>query len=190
MKKITLFLIVLATSFSFFAQETSEILWKIGASDIDLTINQGDTVTWIWDDQETHNVVSLPQSEEVFKSNDYTGLGQLFPHVFTKIGDFSFICTFHPNTMFGTIHVRVLGIEDEESNKLSIFPNPVFNQLTISSPIIIDKINITNISGKQILKRNIHSNQINIDMSNYRNGMYFIQIESDTNKNTFRIIKK
>jgi len=190
MKKITLFLIILITSFSFFAQNTSEVLWKIGASNIDLTINQGDTVLWVWSDQETHNVVSFPESEEIFKSKDYTGLGQLFSHEFTKIGDFTFRCTFHPDTMFGTIHVRVLGIEDEENKKLSIFPNPVFNQLTISSPIKIKKINITNILGKKILERNIYADKINIDMSNYKNGMYFIQIESDSKKNTYRIIKK
>lgn len=190
MKKITLFLIVLVTSFSFFAQDSSEILWKIGASDINITINQGDTVVWVWSDNLTHTVTSLPSSEEKFDSKDKMGLGITFSHTFTKIGDFPYQCNIHPITMFGTIHVRVLGIEDEEDKKLSIFPNPVFNQLTISSPIQIDKINITNILGKQILKRSIHSKQINIDMSNYRNGMYFIQIESDAKKNTFRIIKK
>lgn len=190
MKKITLFLIVLIISFPFFAQDTSEILWKIGASNSDLNINQGDTVVWVWDDEETHNVVSFPESEEVFKSKDYTGLGQLFPHEFNKIGGFSFRCTFHPDTMFGTIHVRVLGIDGEEAKKLSIFPNPVFNQLTISSPIKIDKICITNISGKKILERKIHADKINIDMSNYKNGMYFIQIESNAKKHTYRIIKK
>ena len=190
MKKNTLFLIILLISLPFFAQNTSEILWEVGASNSELNIEQGDTVIWVWSDQETHNVVSFPDSEEVFKSKDYTGLGQLFPHEFTKIGDFSFRCTFHPETMFGTIHVRVLGIEDEEGKKLNIFPNPVFNQLTISSPIKIDKINITDISGKKLLERNIHADKINVDMSNYRNGMYFIQIESGAKKSTYRIIKK
>jgi hypothetical protein len=190
MKKITLFIIVLATSFSFFAQNTSEILWKIGAPNSDLNINKGDTVIWIWSDNLTHTVTSLPTSKEEFDSKDKIGLGVTFSHTFTKIGDFPYQCNIHPMNMFGTIHVRVLGIKDEEVTKVSVFPNPVFNQLTISSPVIIDKINITNISGKKILERNIHANQINIDMSNYRNGMYFIQIESDVKINTFRIIKK
>jgi hypothetical protein len=92
--------------------------------------------------------------------------------------------------MFGIIQVRVLGIDDEENKKLSIFPKPVVSQLTISSPIKIDKINITNISGKKILERNNHSDKLSIDMSNYRNGMYFIQIVSDAKKDTYRIIKK
>jgi len=190
MKRITFFLIVLATSFSLFAQDTSEILWKIGASNSDLIINQGDTVIWVWSDNLTHTVTSLPNSEEEFDSKDKIGLGVIFSHTFTKIGDFQYRCSIHPDTMFGTIHVRVLGIEDEENKKTSIFPNPVVNQLTISSPIKIDKINITNISGKKVLERNIHADKINIDMSNYRNGMYFIQIESDAKKYTYRIIKK
>ena len=190
MKKFILFLIVFATSFSFFAQNTSEILWRIGASNSDLIINQGDTVTWVWSDNLTHTVTSLPASEEEFDSKDKIGLGVTFSHTFTKIGDFPYQCSIHPTTMFGIIQVRVLGIDDEENKKLSIFPNPVVSQLTISSPIKIDKINITNISGKKIFEKNIHTDKINIDMSNYKNGMYFIQIESDVKKNTYRVIKK
>jgi len=190
MKKITFFLIVLASSFTFFGQNTSEILWEIGASNSDLIINQGDTVTWVWSDDMTHTVTSLPSSEEKFNSKDRIGLGVTFSYTFTKIVDFSYQCNIHPNTMFGTIHVRVLGINDEEDEKLSIFPNPVVSKLTISSPIKIDKINISNISGKKILERNVHSDEININMSDYKNGMYFIQIESDAKKNTYRIIKK
>jgi len=190
MKKITLFLIALVTSFSFLAQETSEILWKIGASDSDLTINQGDTVTWVWSDELTHTVTSLPSSQEEFNSKDKIGLGVTFSHTFTKIGDFPYQCNIHPSTMFGTISVRVLGIEDEKRKKLSIYPNPVFNQLNITSPANIDKIQITNILGKKVLEKSVNTNKINIDMSSHKNGMYFIQIESNTKKNTYRIIKK
>jgi len=190
MKKITLFLILLVTSFSLFSQNTSEILWEIGASNSDLTINQGDTIIWVWSDDLTHTVTSLPNSEEKFDSKDKIGLGVTFSHTFTKIGDFPYQCNIHPNTMFGTISVRILGVEEKKTKKLSIYPNPVFNQLNISSPTKIDKISITNVSGKKVLKKNIHADKIHIDMSNYRNGMYFIQIESDTKKHTYRVIKK
>ena len=190
MKKITLFLIALVTSFSFFAQDTSEILWKTGASDIDLTIDQGYIVIWTWSDLAEHNVISFSDSEEVFESKDMSGLGEAFSHKFTKTGDFSFRCTFHPQTMFGTIHVPVSGIKNEKRKKLSIYPNPVFNHLNISSPIKIEKISNTNVSGRKVLERSIHTDKINIDMSNYRNGMYFMQIESNAKKHTYRIIKK
>ena len=86
MKKITLLLIALVTTFTFFAQDSSEILWKIGASDANLTINQGDTVVWIWDDNLTHTVTNLPESIEKFDSKELTGKGTTFSHTFNTIG--------------------------------------------------------------------------------------------------------
>jgi len=190
MKKITLLLIALVTTFSFFAQNTSEILWKIGASNANLAINQGDTVVWIWDDDLTHTVTSLSESDENFDSKELTGKGISFSHTFNAIGDFPYQCNIHPTTMFGSISVRLLGVNEVEKEALTIYPNPVFNKLIISSPELITKINITNVLGKKVFDRKMHANKLNIDMSGYRNGMYFIQIESDDKINTYRIIKK
>jgi len=190
MKKITLLLIALVTTFSFFAQDTSEILWKIGASNSNLTINQGDTVVWVWDDDLTHTVTNRSESTEKFDSKELTGKGTTFSHTFDTIGDFPYQCNVHPTTMFGSISVRVLGVNDLEKEALTIYPNPVFNKLIISSPQLITKINITNVLGKKVFDRKIHADKLSIDMSSYRNGMYFIQIESGDSINTYRIIKK
>lgn len=190
MKKITLLLIALVTTFTFFAQDSSEILWKIGASDANLTINQGDTVVWIWDDNLTHTVTNLPESIEKFDSKELTGKGTTFSHTFNTIGDFPYQCNIHPTTMFGSISVRLLGVDEVEKEVLAIYPNPVFNKLNISSPELITKINITNILGKKVFDRNIRADKLQIDMSQYKNGMYFIQIESADKIKTYRIIKK
>jgi len=190
MKKITLLLIALVTTFSLFAQNTSEILWKIGASNANLNINQGDTVVWIWDDDLTHTVTNLPESAEKFDSDQLTGKGTTFSHTFNTVGDFPYKCNVHPTTMFGSISVRLLGVDELEKEVLTIYPNPVFNKLIISSPELINKVSITNVLGKKVFDRKIHANKLHINMSNYRNGMYFIQIESGDKINTYRIIKK
>ena len=190
MKKNTLLLIALVTSFSFFAQDTSEILWRINATNTNLTINQGDTVIWTWDDELTHTVTNLPESDEKFDSKELIGKGTTFSHTFNSIGDFRYQCNIHPATMSGNISVRLLGVNDSEKEVLTLYPNPVFNKLVISSPELITRINITNILGKKVFDRKIHADKLNIDMSSYRNGMYFIQIESGDKINTYRIIKK
>lgn len=92
MKKIILLLIALVTSSTFLAQDTSELLWKIGAPNANLVINQGDTVVWIWDDNITHTVTNLPQSTEKFDSKELTGKGIISSHTFTSIGDFPYQC--------------------------------------------------------------------------------------------------
>lgn len=190
MKKITFLLIALVTSISFFAQNTSEILWKIGATNSNITINQGDTVIWTWDDELTHTVTNLFGSLERFDSKELTGKGTTFSHTFNTIGDFPYQCNIHPTTMFGSISVRVLGVNDLDKESLTIYPNPVFNKLIISSPQLITKVNITNVLGKKVYNRNTHTDKLSIDMSSYRNGMYFIQIESNDSISTYRIIKK
>jgi len=190
MKKITLLLITLVTTLSFFAQNTSEILWKSGASNADLIINRGDTVIWIWDDDLTHTVTNLSESAEKFDSKELTGIGTTFSHTFNSIGDFPYQCNIHSTTMFGSISVRLLSANDVEKKVLTIYPNPVFNKLIISSPELITKINITNVLGKKVFDRKVHAEKLQIDMSSYRNGMYFIQIESGEKINTYRIIKK
>jgi len=190
MKKITLLLIALVTTFSFFAQNTSEILWKIGTLNSNLIINQGDTVVWIWDDDETHTVTNLPESTEKFDSKELIGKGTTFSHTFNTIGDFPYQCNIHPTTMHGSISVRLLDINEAAKEVLTIYPNPVFNKLIISSPELITKVNITNVLGKTVFDRKIHTDKLNIDMSGYKNGMYFIQIESGDKINTYRINKK
>jgi len=190
MKKITLLLIALVTTFSFFAQNTSEILWKIGASNSNLVINQGDTVVWVWDDDLAHTVTNLSESAEKFDSKELIGKGTTFSHTFNTVGYFPYQCNIHPSTMFGSINVRLLGVNEVEKEILTIYPNPVFNKLIISSPKLITKVSITNVLGKKVFDRKIHADKLNINMSSFRNGMYFIQIESGDKINTYRIIKK
>lgn len=63
-----------------------------------LTVNVGDTVTFINDDSFTHNVMG-----DTFQSGDITG-GQSWKHTFDTAGTFTYVCTYHPG-MKGTIIV-------------------------------------------------------------------------------------
>jgi hypothetical protein len=44
--------------------------------------------------------------------------------------------------------------------------------------------------GQQLMSKQINSNSAQIDMSNYANGAYFIQVTTDTAMKTVRVIKK
>ena len=68
----------------------------------ELTIKQGDTVTWINKDSATHTVTSLSGNEMDSKQ---LGTGETYSHVFATIGSFDYHCSIH-TMMNGKIIVQ------------------------------------------------------------------------------------
>lgn len=62
-----------------------------------------------------------------------------------------------------------------QKNNLITFPNPTTNLLNLQLPneALIDKVNVTDLSGKIILNQIVITNKINTE--NLANGLYFIQ---------------
>lgn len=73
---------------------------------------------------------------------------------------------------------------------ISIFPNPIKDILTIQNPlnISIEKMTITDLSGKKIMEQNGTTNQINV--SKLSEGMYLLQITSEEKNSTTKFIKQ
>ena len=72
-------------------------------------------------------------------------------------------------------------INDEAfNNQLTIFPNPVKNNLTIKSNnhSIIKNVVILDLLGKEIIK----TQELNINISNLPNGVYLLKIKGENNK--------
>lgn len=84
-------------------------------------------------------------------------------------------------------HGDPVSVEDHPKKSFLIFPNPTKNVLSIESPLSsIDKIEVFDICGKQI-QFDHHSNQI--DLSRFSAGIYFISIESESQKFIHKIVK-
>ena len=63
--------------------------------------------------------------------------------------------------------------ENKEDKDILIYPNPVHNQLTISSPTAINSARVYNSQGKLVLV----TQQNQVDLSNMKNGLYFISVK-------------
>ena len=69
---------------------------------VEIAVQAGETVTWVWDDGGTaHDVVG-----EGFRSELITG--GTFSHTFEDPGTFPFVCSIHPN-MVGSVIVEGSG---------------------------------------------------------------------------------
>jgi len=86
-----------------------------------------------------------------------------------------------------------LSVDENVINTLTIFPNPVSDKLTIKTTNndLPDSYKIYNVLG-QVIKEDFISSQsdLEINTSNYSNGLYFIKITKGNNSATLRFIKR
>ena len=74
------------------------------------------------------------------------------------------------------------------SNSFTLYPNPAQKTLQLQTNTTIDKIIITDLSGKIILEQRQNTNQVNIEQLSV--GMYFIEVFSGDEKFTSKFMKK
>ena len=91
-------------------------------------------------------------------------------------------------TWNGTITVNPgvgLSYTKQQSNKISLFPNPFTSLLKVSS-ISKAELSVFNITGKIILKQHINEGATELDLSSFAAGVYFIRVGAST----YRVIKE
>lgn len=69
-------------------------------------------------------------------------------------------------------------IDEFADNQLIIYPNPTSDYLYIKTNSTLEKVRILNLEGKEIFV----SDQPLIDLSNYENGLYFIELKTEDGK--------
>ena len=85
------------------------------------------------------------------------------------------------NVSFNVENIENIDLYSNDLNNISIFPNPsngMFNVFLNKEEMF--HLTITNASGQVVLKDNIISSK-KIDLSNYTNGLYFMNLVSDFN---------
>jgi len=94
------------------------------------------------------------------------------------------------NDTWGTPLFLLTGVEDFETTSTansSFYPNPVSNQITIRHGKQGNSISIIDLNGKVIRQ---HSNQDQIDISDFPSGIYFLRIGTPKKVITEKFIKK
>ncbi|HEY9115235.1 MAG TPA: endonuclease [Bacteroidales bacterium] len=96
-----------------------------------------------------------------------------------------------------TIPLSWVGIEDVFANgKVSVFPNPVKNQLMISFNSLVNssvEISLADMTGKKLvvneLSANLGENSFSLDLSSVSNGLYILQVTANEQSVRYKIIK-
>lgn len=93
---------------------------------------------------------------------------------------------------FDNIYVsttKILGVNNFESNEVSMYPNPANNSFKIRAANTIDRITIYNSLGQKIQIVSPNKSNETIDVSSFKNGLYLIQVESQGKSVTSKLIK-
>lgn len=85
----------------------------------------------------------------------------------------------------------IASIENKINNELNIkiYPNPVTRTLSVESSKHINSIEVLDISGKSLLRKDINSKETKIDFSVFNSGVYFIRVYSQEGVKAYKIVK-
>lgn len=86
----------------------------------------------------------------------------------------------------------LLSVVNIDLEQLKITPNPVINSFKIQNmenSSATYSLEIFNILGKKVFEKNIINTE-NIDISNFKKGIYFVKILSDRSSRTIKILKE
>lgn len=83
-----------------------------------------------------------------------------------------------------------MSVSDLETVKVSAYPNPVIDQLNISSKQNIQEVRIFNVNGQLVLNTKVNNNATSLNVSSLKTGVYIAQITTDKGTETIKVIKK
>jgi len=87
------------------------------------------------------------------------------------------------------LQVDFAGIEDNENEDFTIYPNPTTGLLNIN---VAEKsrVSLYNINGQLIKTTISNTNLLNWDLSDLTNGVYFLQVENNGTVSTQKVVKQ
>lgn len=85
---------------------------------------------------------------------------------------------------------RAMGVSDVDSVEVSVYPNPVINELNISSASPINQVKIFDLTGSLVQAFKVNSNDIQLNLSSLKQGVYVAQIITAKGIQTVKVIKK
>ncbi|MGS2726320.1 choice-of-anchor L domain-containing protein [Psychroserpens sp. BH13MA-6] len=90
-----------------------------------------------------------------------------------------------------TINPDLLSLEDQQIHEITLYPNPINDQLFIESPQKrIKGIVVYNMNGQLLLSTSVNNEEtISVDFSNWDHGMYLIELISDSGTVFKKVLK-
>lgn len=89
-----------------------------------------------------------------------------------------------------SVNVGTLSLNEFESTALSVYPNPVKEELNIAYKSKLNAVKIYNLIGKEVFSKTTNSADLKLDLSQLTAGAYIVKIFSENGEYNFRILKQ
>jgi len=86
--------------------------------------------------------------------------------------------------------IIVLGVNDFDLSKLKYYPNPVNDLLTITYADVITNVEVFDLNGRMVIKRDFDNQTVQLDFSSLSSGTYMLNIKTQENSQFVKIVKK
>lgn len=149
----------------------------------DLTIDLGDSVTWVNNNNGTHNLngttATFPANPESF-SMLTNGQNWTFGKRFNVAGVYTYRCDVHSAMMTGKVTVvdPSLGVGENTASAISFGPNPANEIITIQTKATDFDVVVYDMAGHQVLSENL-KNKKELNISSLKQGTYVIEIRTE-----------
>ncbi len=170
--------------------DAQAMAWSPG----NITIEVGDSVTWINNNSGTHNIngttATFPANPESF--GDLTTSGNwVYGKRFNIPGIYQYRCDVHSSVMFGQLTVvpPSASIGTTKLSTVSISPNPAKDIVRIQSGSSKNTVIIYDMLGNKVMSVALE-NQSQMDVSGLNSGVYMVEVYSADGYAKVKLIKR
>jgi hypothetical protein len=79
---------------------------------------------------------------------------------------------------------------DNQTNTFRINGNPVLQELSVDATAFVESLTILDITGKVVKKEHIASNQVRVDVTDIKHGIYFVSLKMKDTSHRLKFIKQ
>lgn len=194
MRKKTLLFMLCLSSFTFGQTNYQIDAQAMSWSPNDLTIEVGDSVTWVNNNNGTHNVngtmATYPSNPESF-SMLTTGSNWTYGKRFTIPGIYMYRCDVHSSMMTGKVTVvdPSLGLDNIQSaSGVTFGPNPAGDMINILANSPNFTVSIYDMVGRCVLSQQLVA-QTHLSVAALNPGTYLIEINVEGKRTQERLMK-
>ncbi|MFY7937906.1 MAG: T9SS type A sorting domain-containing protein, partial [Flavobacterium sp.] len=94
---------------------------------------------------------------------------------------------FVDNVYFST---TALSNQSFDMAKISMYPNPTSNMLTITSANKMDALSVYNVVGQEVMNVNVNADNTVLNVSGLQDGIYLVKVISEGKVSTSKFIKQ
>lgn len=92
-----------------------------------------------------------------------------------------------------TIHVdfMLVGIDEYQSGRdFSLYPNPVSHRLSVKMTQLFERMEVTNLLGQILYQTDVNTKEMDVDVSDYPSGIYFVRLHNSKGAITKKFVKE